>query len=624
MGVVRFPKEGNPYYPLPADYPGLNAGGQKAARLNAVRLQETPEDLVYAWSFFRNYYLRQSKNVPLYKRWCDSPPFHYEIVHDVGRYRRNAIAAPRGSAKSTILAVELPLFLALTRENFNVLLVLSLDTMVNKRMVNQLSPQLRDNELIRRDFGDVKPAQGTWNAHLMRLSNRSMIEAVPARGGSLGARPDLILPDDVEMHPVLNKVSSELVENFDRFLHNILLPMLERGGSGFYWIGSLMSTQCFLYHVVTTRTDDRFMHWNRRLLDAENDGYGGLLWPQRWPWDYLKQLEGEWGPAAYNAQMRNRPGKGDDPVLPIHPYLNAYEIEPRNEVAKRSPLDSRSVLRTWRAAGESVVPVERPLGEAVGKMFRVITMDWARCLSKTSDYVAMQVTGVSSAREHPNTWFVLDLLMDRLPGSSWVAKFWDMAIRWRCQYAGIEAVAAQSALVDTAMEYRERLGLEWSPRVMPIKYPSGLSKEDRIAGLEWRFRKGKLLLPKDMRGRWPWRELYYEFEGFTGYEGATEHDDGADAVSMVQFLVKGGRRSADDAPGAPTGYNPVEMLKRGELVTAGGVQVGLGLLPQEMTVEATTELMYRHEKQRQEALEARPRRPKPRERGRRRSWIGTP
>ena len=51
------PKEGNPLYPLPPDYEQLDRESQKAARLNALCYQETPEDLVTAWTFLRHYYL---------------------------------------------------------------------------------------------------------------------------------------------------------------------------------------------------------------------------------------------------------------------------------------------------------------------------------------------------------------------------------------------------------------------------------------------------------------------------------------------------------------------------------------------------------------------------------------
>lgn len=90
----------NPFSPLPADYDTLTPSGQKEARLWVLRKQDTPEDFVRAWYFFRTVYLAQSQEVAFYKDgMCSSPPFHYEMISDVATFGRNAFAAPRGFAK---------------------------------------------------------------------------------------------------------------------------------------------------------------------------------------------------------------------------------------------------------------------------------------------------------------------------------------------------------------------------------------------------------------------------------------------------------------------------------------------------------------------------------------------
>lgn len=83
MEVTRPPK--SDMYPLPPDYLELDEEAQRIARVNACRLQETPEDLVQAWSFFRSWYFRQLPPGKWYKRYKPSPAMHYDLIHAVSR-----------------------------------------------------------------------------------------------------------------------------------------------------------------------------------------------------------------------------------------------------------------------------------------------------------------------------------------------------------------------------------------------------------------------------------------------------------------------------------------------------------------------------------------------------------
>lgn len=599
-------EEGNEFYPLPPDYERLSSGEQREARVNAISLQERPDDLVMAWNFFRTYYLRQTRPGFFYKRFKESPDFHFQCVRDIGEYQFNAIAAPRASAKSTVLAIEIPLLLSLTRPNFNLLLVFSKDTMVTRRMSTQIAPQLMENPYIIADFGsDIRPkkGKGTWNAHLLKLTNGAAIAACSARGGMLGERPDLILIDDPEIDPVMNKVTPDLKENYERFLVHTIMPMLDEGVSALYWIGTLLTKQCFLYHVIKTKTDPRFEFWNRRLLDCEDDGHGNLLWEKKWNRKTLELDKEKLGIAAYNAQRRNRPGTGDEQVLKLHPELSSYYVE--GIIDQGSPLSSQAVLHSWTrryATSDNEIVTEeirRPFGETVSKMFRILTMDYARCLSPTSDYISMVVIGTENSSVYKNVWWILDLIVGRWTGNDWIERFWDLALKWRVSYAGIESVAAQQTLVNTARDYAERASMKegWTPRVVPIRYPAGLSKEDRIGSLEWRFAQYRMKLPVQRKHKWPWSQLYHEIAGFTGMPGGTQFDDSIDAVAMVQFLLKGSvRRTLDEGDGIPPGKVDLKAeLEKGNLTLPGDIQPGLGVDPSDLSPELLLKLRIAHE-----------------------------
>jgi hypothetical protein len=598
---VRRPKEDNPYYPLHPDHPRLSPEERRLDRLNAIRLQETPDDLVYAWVFFRTWYLRQAGKM-FYKRWRPSPPFHYQIIRDAGTYQLNATAAPRGTSKSTVLSIELPLVLGLTRLHFNSLLIFSTDRMVTRRMSTQIMYQLRRNKYIIEDFGEMLPTkgEGTRSIHLTQLRNGSLFESISVKGALLGPRPDFVVADDVEFDPVLQQVRPDLIENFDRLLSDILLPMLDEGegdeSTGINLIGTLHSFQCFLYHVVTTREDSRFFYWNRRYLDCEDDGHGNLLWPEKFSQERLDRERETMGLRAYNTQRRNRPGTGADALLPLDSRLAYYEVDDPEPDFGVNPLSSRANLRAFYLEDGEVKSEEAPFGATVSKMFRVMTFDWAKCATTKSDFCAMHVIGVDGMR-----WFSLDLLVAKLPDNSWIRPLINMARRWRVAYIGIEAVAAQSTLTGAAQAYLDETGLdggienwEWVPIPVDITYPSKLSKEDRITALSWRYEKNLILYPRNRMLEFSYRQLRNQTEGFTGQQGCLPHDDAIDTLAMVPFLVRSQRRkpTGDPSPNRMS-YNIEDHLKEGN-VEVGGVQLGLAVDMQSISDEALTAVFEKH------------------------------
>jgi hypothetical protein len=188
----------NPYFPLPADYGDLSPDGQRRARLTTLRRQDTPFDFVAAWDLYRRIYLGQSKESVFYKKgFQESPDFHYTMVHDLATYGRNAQAAPRGSAKSTVIAVEATSMLVLTRDNYDITLGLSTDKQVEERF-DQVMTVIETNELILEDFGLMKPKRGQaiWNRHHLHLLNGSVLKGLSVMGRKRGGRPRLFVLDD--------------------------------------------------------------------------------------------------------------------------------------------------------------------------------------------------------------------------------------------------------------------------------------------------------------------------------------------------------------------------------------------------------------------------------------------
>jgi hypothetical protein len=602
---TRVPTTDNPLsgLNLPPDYFDLTTEGMQLARLNGLKLQETPTDLVRAWSLFRTHFLKPEV-AGWYKRWIPSPPAHYRIIRDIGHYPYNALGSPRSSAKSTIF-LELTMLLFLTRRNFVILNVYPRDKMVTDRFSTRFQYQFEHNPLIIQDFGYVKPkvGDGIWNtSQLVNGKTRAVIKGMAVKGSLLGERPDLILCDDCENDPALQVAVTELILQFDRLIHNVILPMLDEGNTAIAVIGTLLSQRCWLSRWLHAEVEDdpRVARWNRHLYSAEDRNVdGSLFWEDKWDDEQLAADRELLGPTGYAAQRCNRPGEGRAAVLHIDPQLGQYTVEDpddRYESPNICALDSQSVLVSHKKYDENIVEVRRPLGKAVSGMFRIVTMDYARCESPQSDMVCFVVTGIENSKEYKDTWWLLDLFLGRVRGESLYRTLLTMGLKWRTQYIGIESIAAQIECVERAEAYLPAMAdrYAWHPRVFPIKYPHNLGKDERINALEWRYGQNRVKYPRHRRHKAMWSLAYQQTMDWTGEEGCLRFDDFIDTVAMIPFMVKSRRLPQEDNLPDESRVDLGQAIMAGESHLPGGLPIAHALLPGEMNVDVLKKIGTRH------------------------------
>lgn len=539
---VRFPKQGNDWWPLPADYPELGEDGKRLARINACSLQNTPDDFVTAWSFFRSYYLATTPEGFFYKRLKPSPPFHYEIVRFLAMHDRNAIAAPRASAKSTVIGAEVPLLLTLTRPYFKTALILAVDFMVERRF-SQLMRQLTDNERIIEDFGTQKPSaqQGKqWNLHSLETRSGGALMGYSIEGRMRGERPDLIILDDPEFDERHSTDTRGRKEDLANVIFRTILGMLEEG-SVMYWIGTMISRQSFLYYACTS-DDPRFAVWNRHIFGAEwtDDATGErkYLWEGKWNNDSLARKKVELGAAAYAAEMLNQPISDEARILTIDPIKNTYVLDPPLLMSEE-PLNSAATLM-WHSKPKQHLrgayqKYSAVFSEKLAGMFRFATLDFAPTTNRLSDFSCVMVMGL----DKDDLLWLLDIWLGKVRDYKLIKILWDLAIKWRCKVLGVEAVAAQEQLYDRV---RADLGemsrdVGWHPSIIPIRY-GAVSKANRISGMSWRFEMGRIKYPEHLKTSPMWRDLVYQTENFTMDLRSLDHDDAIDSVAMHQWLIK--------------------------------------------------------------------------------------
>lgn len=578
-----------PLWPLPGDYEELSFDGKKQARLAVLHNQKTPFDLVVAWDFFRRCYLAGAGKLFYKNGFEESPDFHYDMVFDLGEHARNAEAAPRGSAKSTVMGLEIPILLGLTRPHYEMSLGLATDRLVEERF-DKLIQQFVENELILQDFGEVKPPRGRsiWNHHHLHLMNGAVIKGLSVMGKKRGGRPRLFILDDPENDPDSDSqaAAQAVVEKFEMILFRQIIPMLE-SGSSIFWIGTLINRRSFLYHA-TTGDDPRFDFWNRKVLkaiayDKDDPKKVYVLWPEKWPQAVLEARREEIGPSAFASEYCNEPVSEQERILVIDPRKNEYSVE--GEFDWNNPLTHIGNIKwseRFMEPGQRVYKdFEKPFRELVLPMYRILLFDYGQGLSQYNDYSCIAILGFDTS----NTLWILDMWLGRAKDATLLRLIYEKGLAWRPRVLGIEAVSIQMSFAEAVKEYidemEEKVSQPWRARVFPITYPSKVTKAQRISGLEWRFRPGKIKYPAHLAGKWPFDQLYQQTEDFTPDLALLPHDDAIDTLSMSQYVVKNRGGKFVKEKGRPS---LLERIKR-NLPLVRGTPLLSGISSAEVTSE---------------------------------------
>ena len=539
-------EQGNPYFPLPLDYAELSLPAQKEARLAVLHRQDTPEHLVEAWRFFRRVYLGGAGKLFYKNGFVKSPQFHADLVFDIGKYARNVVAAPRGSAKSTVIGLEVPMLLAITRPHYEISLGLATDRLVEERF-DKMIQQFVENELLLEDFGEIKPLRGQkiWNHHQLSLRNGAIIRGLSVMGRKRGGRPRLFLLDDPENDPDSDSqaAAQAVVEKFEMILFRQIIPMLE-SGSSIFWVGTLINRRSFLYHA-TTGDDSRFDFWNRKILkaiayDKEDFNKVSVLWESKWPRNVLEARKEEIGESAFAAEYLNNPISEQDRILVIDPRKNEYSVE--GEFDWNNPLAHTGLIKwseRFMEPGRRVYKdFDKPFRELVLPMYRILLFDYGSGMSQYNDYSCIAILGFDTS----NTLWILDMWLGRAKDATLLRLIYEKGLAWRPRVLGIEAVSIQMSFAEAVKEYIEemesKISTPWRARVFPITYPARVSKSQRISGMEWRYRPGRIKYPAHLAGKWPFDQLYQQTEDFTPDLALLPHDDAIDTLSMSQYVVK--------------------------------------------------------------------------------------
>lgn len=243
------------------------------------------------------------------------PPadFHWDLADLAEEHERLAIAAPRGHAKTTVLALAYPLFRAAVHREPFTLIVSDTATQAEQRTSDLYAELLENQDLTRRYPHLALPERKDYAEKRVKRTTREFITLGGVRFTSAGAgqslrgikdrhqRPSLIVIDDLENDENVRTIEQrhKLLDWFTKSLLNLPGP----SGAQVLVIGTVLHPDSLLCGLLAP---ERAHVWTQRRLQAIQPD-GTSLWPAAWTVEKLEAKRAEIGALAFASEYMNDP-----------------------------------------------------------------------------------------------------------------------------------------------------------------------------------------------------------------------------------------------------------------------------------------------------------------------------
>ena len=230
---------------------------------------------------------------------AESPEFHREIYKLLPESVRLVLASPRGFAKSTIVSVIFPIWLALWGKAKDICIISASETLAVD-WLRKIKGELVNNVRVREYFGEQESDK--WSENHIILRNGVNIRARGAGGQIRGFRPDVIICDDLETDDSVR--SEEQRRQLKEWLFKACLNTLVPEGK-FIIVGTIIHPLSVLADLLSMDNG-----WTKKKYMAYTDGVqeaGHELWPELWHHERLKKRKAEIGSFAFSSEFMNSP-----------------------------------------------------------------------------------------------------------------------------------------------------------------------------------------------------------------------------------------------------------------------------------------------------------------------------
>lgn len=433
-----------------------------------------------------------------------TPDFHKEIW-DMCCYgpRCVAIAAPRGSAKSTCVTHAYVLAEVLFRTSCFVVIGSETESQ-SVDFLNDIKTELIENADLRELFGVKRFLKDSQTDIIVMMSDKHQFRIV-AKGSEQklrgmkwrGRRPDLFIGDDMEGdEQVLNQ---DRREKFTKWVYGAVLPMLSDNGKARF-VGTILHMASFLELHMPPEKDPECVRtelstklckpgdlwWSARFKAHDSD-FKNMLWADKLSEQKLRQLRKDYVDRGF-------------PEVYSQEYLNI-------------PIDESTAFFKRDDFIES---------KDYGRLRYYAAIDFAISQKERSDFTVISVAGVSI----DNRIHVVDIRRGRWDALQIIDEMFSVQKRYEPELFTTEAGAIEKAIgpfLKSEM-YTRNIFLNLNPLV-PTK-----DKQSRARSLQARMRAGGVSF--DKTADW-FPDLQSEMLRFP----RDVHDDQVDSLSWLGLTL---------------------------------------------------------------------------------------
>lgn len=425
------------------------------------------------------------------------PQFHEELWDlCTSGYKKVAIAAPRGHAKSTSISLSYILAEALFRQSSFILLVSDTEGQA-KLFLNDIKVELEENEDLQGLFGRAALVKDSETDIIVMMEDGYQFRII-AKGSEQkvrglkwrNRRPDLIVGDDLENDEIV--MNKDRREKFRNWFRKALVPCLSRGGK-IIIVGTVLHMDSMLERLLNDP------HWHSARYAAHNSDFSKILWPEQFSQKDLEEIRNEYildgMPEGYSQE-----------------YLN-YPIDESTAYFRRDD---------FRFINDEDIPYEQ--------LSYYSAVDFAIGEKDHSDYTVIATVGI----DHRNNMYVVDVIRGRWDAMEIVDRMFDVNSKWHPDIMTVE----EGHISKSLGPYINERMLDTGNFISLLKKVPVKDKEARARSMQARFRQGTVYFPytlmdkeKIMPNWYP--DLEQELVRFP----RDVHDDQVDALAWIGLTL---------------------------------------------------------------------------------------
>ena len=232
------------------------------------------------------------------------PKFHQEIYDLLFREGNDALAAPRGHAKTSITGIIFLIFNIVNKLEKYIVYV-SQNHAKTVQFIDPIRHEFKNNKMLRFIYGDLTPRPGRDDEGKDREDcfdvGGCRVEAASFEKNIRGfkyrnMRPTLIIGDDIESDErVLNP---ELRDKDRNKLNKVIIPALDIDGR-FKMIGTILHSYSLLKNKIDL--------YHGKIFRACDENMENLLWSDRFTKKKLKKIKWDIGSVSFQQEYMNDP-----------------------------------------------------------------------------------------------------------------------------------------------------------------------------------------------------------------------------------------------------------------------------------------------------------------------------